>query len=105
MSTWREINELEGYEVGCKNVTDGRIIWKVASEVDDDEFIAIREKYNALSRTNIIQCMIQKQHSRKIITCNHFRRSGRVIWTKMSKTFMQLLLMRIEQERTIIQDQ
>ena len=48
MNAWRKINELEGHEVECKNVSDGRIIWRVIREVEDIEFVAIRAKENAL---------------------------------------------------------
>ena len=43
MNAWRKINELEGHEVECKNVADGKIVWKVVREVEDDKFISIRD--------------------------------------------------------------
>ena len=43
---WNYINELEVHEVECKNVADGKIIWKVVREVEDGEFISIRDKEN-----------------------------------------------------------
>ena len=44
----RKINELEGHEVEFKNVADGKIVWKVLREVEDDEFISIKDKENSL---------------------------------------------------------
>ena len=37
MNAWRKINELEGHEVECKNIADGKIVCKVVIEVEDDE--------------------------------------------------------------------
>ena len=51
INLWRKINDLEVHEVECKNVTDGKIIWKVVREVEGDKFISIREKENSLFRT------------------------------------------------------
>ena len=48
MNAWRKTNEFEGHEVECKNVADGKIVWKVVREVEDDKFISIREKENSL---------------------------------------------------------
>ena len=38
MNAWRTIHGLEGHEEECKNVADGKILWKVVREVDDDQF-------------------------------------------------------------------
>ena len=54
MNAWRTINELEGHEVECRNNSDGKIVWKVVREIEDDQFRAIREKENALYRTKYI---------------------------------------------------
>ena len=51
MNVWRKINELEWHKIKWKDVTDGKIKWKVVGEVEDDDFISIRDKENVLFRT------------------------------------------------------
>ena len=51
MNAWRVIDELEGHKVECKNSTDGRIVWKVVREVNEDKFRTIREREDKLFRT------------------------------------------------------
>ena len=61
MDAWRVIHGLEGKEVECKNVADGKIIWKVVREVDEDKFKTIRETENKLFRTKY--CPVQNLNS------------------------------------------
>ena len=51
MNAWRKINELKGHEFECKTVVDGKNVGKVVIEVEDYEFISIRDKENSLFRT------------------------------------------------------
>ena len=48
MDAWRIIHGLEGNKVECKNAADGKILWKVVKEVDQDQFRSIRESENKL---------------------------------------------------------
>ena len=59
MNAWRIIHGLEGHEEECKNEADGKIAWKVLTEVDDNKFQSIRETENTLFRTKY--CPIQKK--------------------------------------------
>ena len=61
MDAWRVIHGLEGKEVECKNVADGKILWKVVREVDEDKFKTIRETENKLFRTKY--CPVQNLNS------------------------------------------
>ena len=42
--TWKKIKELEGKEIECNNAKDGKVVWKVIKECDEDTFRYIRER-------------------------------------------------------------
>ena len=41
---WKKITELEGKEIECNNAKDGKVVWKVIKECDEDAFRYIRER-------------------------------------------------------------
>ena len=48
MNIWRDIDEFEEHELEWKKYVDGKIVWKVVTEVEDDEFRLMRKKENIL---------------------------------------------------------
>ena len=98
MNAWRKINELEGHEVECKNVADGKIVWKVVREVEDDKFISIREKKIHYFVPNIAQSRIQLKNLVKRILHSHSGRSIQAILTPMLRTFKKVLRTKTKSE-------
>ena len=43
-NAWKKITELEGKEIECNNAKDGKVVWKVIKECDEDAFRYIRER-------------------------------------------------------------
>jgi len=39
---WNIINELEGEEAVCQNAADGKVVWQIISECDEDIFSSTR---------------------------------------------------------------
>ena len=106
MNVWRKINELEGYEVECKNVADRKIVWKVVKEVEDDKFISIRikEKMHYFV-PNIAHFMIQLQNLVKRILHSHSGRFGQAILTKMMRNYKKSLRTKTKSEEKDMQGQ
>ena len=84
MNARRKINELESHEVECKNVADGKIVWKVDKEVQDVNKRFIKMYYFV---PIIVQFMIYVQNLVKRILHNHSRYLGQAILMLMLNNY------------------
>ena len=105
MNAWRKNNELEGHEVECKNIVDGKIVWKLVIEVEYDNFISIRDKKTHYVVPNIAQFMIQLQYLVKRILNSHSGCFGQAILMLMLRNYKKLLRMKTKSEERDMQGQ